>query len=237
MKQFILLFAIMINLAVSSHAQTYLEHLQQKTQGLGTVTVSQSKAIDELVNGKSIPQDNKEKAIPQTHTTKAITPNTTTKSNKTSDTKSSKTSEPQKKLVPDSLKKPEHHDTANEREKATSHEAPIKKIETEKEEIEVPMVDMRKKVMRSSYKVTGYRVQAFAGGNSRNDRLKAEQIGNAIKMKYPDQPVYVHFYSPRWICRIGNFRSLGEAQKMLTKVRAMGFKQACLVKGKITVQN
>ncbi len=229
MKQFILLFAIMFNMAVTSHAQTYLEHLQQKTQGLGTVTVSQSKAIDELVNGKSIPQDNKEKAIPQTHTTKTILSNTTTKN--------SKTSEPQKKLVPDSLKKTEHHDTTTEREKTATHEAPTKKVETEKEEIEVPMVDMRKKVMRSSYKVTGYRVQAFAGGNSRNDRLKAEQIGNAIKMKYPDQPVYVHFYSPRWICRIGNFRSLGEAKKMLAKVRAMGFKQACLVKGKITVQN
>ena len=87
-----------------------------------------------------------------------------------------------------------------------------------------------------SYKVNGYRVQVFAGGNSRNDRLKAERIGNAIKMRYPDQPVYVHFYSPRWICRVGNFRSLEEARKMLAKVKAMGYRQACLVKGKITVQ-
>jgi hypothetical protein len=66
---------------------------------------------------------------------------------------------------------------------------------------------MRKKVMRKSYKVTGYRVQAFAGGNSRNDRLKAEQTGNQLKVHFPEQPVYVHFYSPRWICRMGNFRS------------------------------
>ena len=95
---------------------------------------------------------------------------------------------------------------------------------------------MRKKVMRKSYKVTGYRVQVYAGGNSRNDRLKAEQTGNNIKMKFPDQPVYVHFYSPRWICRMGNFKSLAEAQKVLAKVKALGYKQACLVKGKITVQ-
>ena len=65
---------------------------------------------------------------------------------------------------------------------------------------------------------------------------KYVQEGNAIKMRYPDQPVYVHFYSPRWICRVGNFRSLEEARKMLAKVKAMGYRQACLVKGKITVQ-
>lgn len=212
MKRFILLFAIMLGYVVASDAQTYLEHLQQKTPGLGSVTVTQSKAIDELVNG---------------HT--KTTP-TATKSNTT------KAQEPQKKLTPDSVKKPEHHEAAAATEKQTQHESPVKKTETEKEENETPMVDMRKKVMRGSYKVTGYRVQAYAGGNSREDRLKAEQIGNAIKMKYPDQPVYVHFYSPRWICRVGNFRSQAEAQKMLTKVRAMGYKQACLVKGKITVQ-
>ena len=100
----------------------------------------------------------------------------------------------------------------------------------------MPVVDMRKKVMRRSYKVTGYRVQIFAGGNSRNDRLKAEQTGNNIKMKFPDQPVYVHFYSPRWICRMGNFRELGEAKKVLAKVKALGYRQACLVKEQITVQ-
>lgn len=194
----------MLSMTITSKAQNYLDHLQQATPGLGTVTVSQSKAIDELVNGQ------------------------------------------QKKSQPDSLKKPEHHESqaankeqAVNKEKAVSHETPVKKTETEKEkeETETPTVDMRKKVMRSSYKVTGYRVQAYAGGNSRNDRIKAEQIGNAIKLKYPEMPVYVHFYSPRWICRVGNFRSLAEAQKMLQKVRAMGYKQACLVKGQITVQN
>ncbi len=224
MKQFVLLFAIMLSMTVSSNAQTYLEHLLQKTPGLGSVTVSQSKAIDELINGKVVPQDNKGKAVPTQQDNKSKTTPTIQDKTKTFSptTNNTKTSEPQRKLTPDSVKKPEHREDSNE---------------NEKEENETPAVDMRKKVMRSSYKVTGYRVQAYAGGNSRNDRLKAEQIGNSIKMKYPDQPIYVHFYSPRWICRIGNFRSLAEAQKMLAKVRAMGYKQACLVKGKITVQN
>ena len=96
-------------------------------------------------------------------------------------------------------------------------------------------VDTSKKMMRNSRKVTGYRIQAYSGGNSRADREKANRIGNDIKMKYPDQPVYVHFYSPRWICRVGNFRSYGEAEQILRGIKAMGYKQACIVKGKITV--
>ena len=96
--------------------------------------------------------------------------------------------------------------------------------------------DMSKKVMKNSYKVTGYRVQAFAGGNTRSDRQKAENVGNAIKRRFPEQPIYVHFYSPRWICRVGNFRTYEEAHAMLVEIRGMGYKQASIVKGKISVQ-
>lgn len=96
--------------------------------------------------------------------------------------------------------------------------------------------DMSKKVMKNSYKVTGYRVQAFTGGNTRNDRQAAENVGNAIKRRFPEQPIYVHFYSPRWICRVGNFRTYEEAHAMLMEIRDMGYKQASIVKGKISVQ-
>lgn len=97
-------------------------------------------------------------------------------------------------------------------------------------------VDHTKKIMRG-YKVNGYRVQAFAGGNSRKDRLQAERTGEEIKSSFPDVPVYVHFYSPRWICRIGNFRTYEEAHQMLLSIRKMGYTQATIVKGKITVQD
>jgi hypothetical protein len=83
--------------------------------------------------------------------------------------------------------------------------------------------------------VTGYRVQVFAGGNSRTDKNKAEAIGSQIKSYFPEHQVYVHFYSPRWICRMGNFRTREEAEEMLRKVREAGYRQASLVKGKITV--
>jgi cytoskeletal protein RodZ len=96
--------------------------------------------------------------------------------------------------------------------------------------------DLSKKVMRGGVKVNGYRVQAFAGGNSRKDRVQAEQIGNNIKSHFANVPVYVHFYSPRWICRVGNYRTYEEAHQMLVQLRNLGYNQASIVKGKITVQ-
>ena len=96
-------------------------------------------------------------------------------------------------------------------------------------------IDTRKKVMKG-YKINGFRVQVFAGGNSRNDRVKAERTGNEIKSLFPGEPVYVHFYSPRWICRMGNYRTYEEAHAILRSVRELGYQSAIIVKGKITVQ-
>lgn len=85
-------------------------------------------------------------------------------------------------------------------------------------------------------KVTGYRVQAFAGGNTRQDRQNAEKTGNRIKSAFPDESIYVHFYSPRWICRVGNYKTYEEAHRMLEAIQGLGYKQASIVKGKISVQ-
>jgi len=100
-----------------------------------------------------------------------------------------------------------------------------------KEEVEQPVETTKK----NTQKITGYRVQAFAGGNSRKDRQTAEQIRNNIKAQIPNVSVYVHFYSPRWICRVGNFRTYEEAHQMMVRLQNMGYKQASIVKGKITV--
>ena len=109
-------------------------------------------------------------------------------------------------------------------------------IATATQPVETPdTTNLSQKMIRNGHKVMGYRVQAFAGGNSRKDRQKAEQTRNSIKSHYPNVPVYVHFYSPRWICRVGNYRTYEEAHQMLVSLRALGFEQATIVKGKITV--
>jgi hypothetical protein len=87
-----------------------------------------------------------------------------------------------------------------------------------------------------TYKVMGYRVQVFAGGNSRMDRQKANQIGNQLRELFPHEPVYVHFYSPRWVCRMGNYRTYEEAFHVLQEVKKLDYSAATIIKGKITVQ-
>ena len=96
-------------------------------------------------------------------------------------------------------------------------------------------IDFRKKVMKGGTKVNGFRVQVYAGGNGRTDRMKAQRTGEEIKSLFPNEPVYVHFYSPRWICRMGNYRTYEEAHDVLTRVKQLGYPSAVIVKGKITV--
>lgn len=199
MKRFVIILTLTFAASALCNAQNYLQHLQEKKDGQGDVTVTQSKEIDELVN--------------KANTLSVTTPTATKKrSNKETD------------------------DTESEKE--ITHTRKIANTEPRNEtgeDTESPMVDTRRKVLRKSYKVNGYRVQVFAGGNSRNDKIKAQRIGNEIKQAFPEQPIYVHFYSPRWICRIGNFRSFEEANNILHQIKKMGYKQACIVSGKITV--
>lgn len=250
MKRFVTVFVSVLCIVMTAHAQTYTEHVQQQQHGKGTVTITQSKEIDDIVNGKTT--DRNEKT-----TTPLVKPDATTTGKKTQQPQttvrpqqpdSNKTSKKETEKVvrePEKANREKANETPKEETKKINEE-PRKAEETKNTEVtrtpqsddsefSIPTVDMRKKVMRNSYKITGYRVQAFAGGNTRNDKNRAQQIGNTIKMKFPDEPVYVHFYSPRWICRVGNFRTLAEAERMLKEVKAMGYSSATIVKGKISV--
>lgn len=233
MKQFVALLAVVLMTCTSSRAQNFLEHLQKNEVGKGVVTVKQSKEIDELVNGSI-----KKKTASTTENDKVRT----TESTKSATEKKVPTVEKKNKNVSQehSSRTEVEHKSTETTKKINSSESENDKKRTEpdenEEETTAPAVDLSKKIMRQSYRVTGYRVQLFAGGNSRNDRQKAESIGTSIKMKFPDEPVYVHFYSPRWTCRMGNYRSYSEAKKILNEVKSLGYKQTTIVKGKITVQ-
>ena len=179
---------------------SFTQRLQQSKNGEGKITVTQDKAIDELVNGPVVTAPTRTK--------------TTTTQQKPTETQQKTTEKPaeKKELEPKAVAV-EHHDTTT--------------IDTPEE--------MQKKIMKG-VKVAGYRVQVFAGGNTRNDRVKAERIGSEIKSLFPGVPVYVHFYSPRWICRMGNYRTYEEAHAVLERVKNNGYQSAIIVKGKITVQ-
>lgn len=222
MKKFVTLLFILTCATIHSEAQSFLDHLQKKEPGKASVKVSQSKDIDELVNGK----------VKITITTLPQAP--TTSKSKQDDKPLIHPLTPQKQdKITDKTKEDRNN---NQESSAKATERRATKEDTSTFELDIPTIDMRKKVMRKSYKINGYRVQAFAGGNSRADRLRAESIRDNIKQVLPNEPIYVHFYSPRWICRVGNYRSYEEAARILKQVKGLGYKQACIVRGKITVQ-
>ena len=210
----VLPFYLFTFLPLTAGAQTFTQRIQTPVKGQGTVTIHEDAAIDQLVNSMQL-------APARTTTTPLATTNTSGKSGKSTSGTAGNNAE--KSASTSST--PTHANVANN---ATGNSV---------ESTEEPVVDTSKKVMKGGYKVNGYRVQAFAGGNSRKDRQKAEQVGNAIKAQFGSVPVYVHFYSPRWICRVGNYRTYEEAHQMLSSIRKMGYTQATIVKGKITIQD
>lgn len=226
--------AAMLGMATQLHAQTFLQHVQQKNSGNAAVTVTESSDIDRLVNDADV--SGHKQATPAKAATATAKPGTaaTTPHNSKPATGAAGNTRKEEHPAKENSNSARHDATAR-------HDAPAKADSNKTagaataEPAETPAVDMSKKMPRRSYKVNGYRVQVFAGGNSRADKLKAQKAGNDVKMAYPEQPVYVHFYSPRWICRVGNFRSYEEASTVLRHVQKMGYKQACIVSGKITV--
>jgi len=206
-KRLVTIWLLCAGCIVAASAQTtFTQRLQEEKKGEGKVTITQDKAIDELVNGPQV-------TVP-TQPQKTITPQTT--SPKTGDNKTTATTEQQHK--PDSGN--------TQRPVVTEQEQPTDTATFD---------DDRKKIMKGGYKINGYRVQVYAGGNSRDARIKAERVGKEINALFPGEPVYVHFYSPRWICRMGNYRTYEEANERLRAVKNLGYSSAIIVKGKITV--
>ena len=197
------ILTIICSLSIQAQNQKFLDGLRANETGKGTVTVTQSPAIDVLVNGN--PQQPANNAVPQhpAPNTQYATP-----------------------IIPQENNRPD----------ATQHTGTdIAHNGSESIPGDDASVDTRKKVMRNSYKTTGFRIQVFSGGNSRVDKQKAEKAGTDMKRYFPSEPVYVHFYSPSWKCRMGNYRTQEEARAVLAQVKKY-YPQACLVKGTISVQ-
>ena len=175
-------------------AQTFLDRLQTKVEGQGTVTVHQDSAINQLVLDPQSTVDHST-TTPTTTPSTGTTPTTTTASTGTTPT-------------------------------STTPTTGTGTTET----VTTPTT-----TTRTRRTIDGYKVQAFAGGNTREDRKKAERTANNIRAQFPNVSVSAHFYSPRWVCRVGNYRTREEAQHMLSALKNLGYSQAHIVKTRVTV--
>lgn len=85
-------------------------------------------------------------------------------------------------------------------------------------------------------KVSGFRIQAYAGNNTRQAKSDAYNVASRIREYFPELPVYTMFNPPRWLCRVGDFRTIEEADAMMRKLKATGvFKEVSIVKDQINI--
>jgi hypothetical protein len=187
-------FYLFTFLPLSASAQTFLDRLQTKVEGQGTVTVHQDSAINQLVLDPQSTVDHST-TTPTTTPSTGTTPTTTTASTGTTPT-------------------------------STTPTTGTGTTET----VTTPTT-----TTRTRRTIDGYKVQAFAGGNTREDRKKAERTASNIRAQFPNVSVSAHFYSPRWVCRVGNYRTREEAQHMLSALKNLGYSQAHIVKTRVTV--
>ena len=83
-------------------------------------------------------------------------------------------------------------------------------------------------------RVSGFRIQVYAGGNSREAKNRAEAMERKVKGFYPELEAYTRFVSPRWICHLGDFTSREQAMMVLEELRSHGgFQDAIIVKSKV----
>jgi hypothetical protein len=85
-------------------------------------------------------------------------------------------------------------------------------------------------------KMAGYRVQVYSGGSSRNSKREAESVASRVKSGFPELKIYTMFNPPRWLCRVGDFLNIEEADAMMRKLRKEGgFKEAVIVKEQVSI--
>lgn len=226
-----------------SGQHSFLHSLQKKEAGQGTVNVHQSDDISRLVNGT--PAGTKKTAA---RTTAAKTTEKQAAGRQQDKTAvhrkdSSRHAPSVKEKQKSETEKSREAEIRKELDSLRAREAAERKREVEVEQPRQTEAD-RQREKRDRYnafvrapkrRVRGFRVQVYAGDNTRSARQKAQSIAVQVKNYFPELAVYAHFVSPRWVCRVGDFKTYGEAQTYLRKIRAKKYREALIVKTTILV--
>lgn len=229
-------------------AQSFLDHLQKEDQGQGSVSVKQSDDISNLVNGKGKQKDNtpaqpktdqrSSSQTPPRQATQAPRDNTPSRqdSRQGSQASGSTTSGSTEQSAAERERQRERQRREDAKMKEEARQRALQTRDDYSSTSSAPARSSVKKVMRGGRRMNGYMVQVWAGANTREDKQKAEQVGQEMKSKMPNLPVYVHFYSPRWACRVGNFAKQDDASDLVKKLKKMGYRGACVVKASLIVR-
>ena len=76
----------------------------------------------------------------------------------------------------------------------------------------------------------GYRIQIYAGGNTRYAKEEAQKAAKYIKDNYPEIPIYTEFVAPRWVCRVGDYKTIEEADQVMRMLKkSRNFKEIAIL--------
>jgi len=67
----------------------------------------------------------------------------------------------------------------------------------------------------------GYRIQAYTDNNARTAKAAAQKRARDIAMKFPQYRSYITYKAPSWRLRIGDFKTKGEAQAALRRIKSV----------------
>ena len=85
-------------------------------------------------------------------------------------------------------------------------------------------------------KTSRIRVQVYAGNNTREARMMLISFKKHQRVFSPNLTVCLRFNPPRWLCRVGDFQSIEEADAMMRKLKATVYsKKVSIVKDQINI--
>lgn len=80
----------------------------------------------------------------------------------------------------------------------------------------------------------GYRIQVYAGGNTRYAKEEAQKAAQYVKSKYPEISVYTEFVAPRWVCRVGDYKTIEEADQVMRMLKkSRNFKEIAILPNQV----
>jgi hypothetical protein len=65
---------------------------------------------------------------------------------------------------------------------------------------------------------SGYRVQVFSSNTQRTAKNEAYKIEKEMREIFPEHAVYVNYSAPFWKVRIGDFKTMNEAQELRAEI-------------------
>lgn len=185
------LLIVFILTSVCATAQTFTDHARKQNNGGGRLTVVQDTELDNIVNNK------RGKTTQTTQTAKKAEAKPAKKADVASD-------DVQKK------NKASDKPTANTAIPATKPASTVRSSRPRQGNYYVA---------RQRVASQGYRIQIYTGGNSRNDKNEAQQMRVKCQQQFPELAAYVHFISPHWVCRVGDFNTRESAARYVSRLR------------------